>query len=267
MSLDIDYSPCQGPVDIRGAYQSQQTISPLSHWIQSFWQLSIPAGSFSYRSLPDNCVDWIIDLNDPQVSFIITPFTSAMVFDMVGAAAYFGIRFRILGQQSIIATPVGEFTTLDHELAAADLVPTWMLDQVAECLSRQMTFKTRCHALSQVLLGALKYVSVDQRLARYIRFSYQNKASHIQLSDRQCAEFGLSARQLRRLTHLYLGLSPKVFSRVLRFQHTLGLMKSTSSTAVWASAYFDQAHFCREFKQIAGVTPGEFSNLSVLYNT
>ncbi|MBE7179410.1 MAG: AraC family transcriptional regulator, partial [Mucilaginibacter polytrichastri] len=71
---------------------------------------------------------------------------------------------------------------------------------------------------------------------------------------------GLSARQLRRLFHFYVGDSPKVFSNVVRFQRLLR-MQSANATAfaekAWLDAgYYDQAHFIKEFRRFGGITPG-----------
>ena len=99
MPIDIDFNPSQGHVAQNNAYLNCVPSAPLSHWVQSFWQLNVPSGDYCYRSMPDNCVDLIINANDPQDIFIVSPFSSATEFDLVGPVSYFGIRFRVLGHQ------------------------------------------------------------------------------------------------------------------------------------------------------------------------
>jgi AraC-like DNA-binding protein len=69
----------------------------------------------------------------------------------------------------------------------------------------------------------------------------------------------VSERQLNRLFKQWIGLSPKEFTRIIRFQNALrNIMLADnvnwSSLAV-ESGYHDQAHFISEFKAFTGITP------------
>ncbi|MGR6872383.1 DUF6597 domain-containing transcriptional factor [Pseudomonas sp. HK3] len=266
MPLDIDYNPCQGRVGIDDLYLTLMPSTPLNQWVQMFWQLNVPYGSYHYRSVPDNCVDLIINVAQPDEMFIVTPFTSSIVFEMTGPVTYFGIRFRLLGHHGLICAPVGEWNNPEHTVTPNDLLSPDVLHQLCESVTQKLEFQPRCEAVSGVILGAIQHRKIDSRIARYIRYCYQSPQSNINLSDKQCAQFGLSARQLRRLTHQYLGLTPKDFAKVLRFQTTLNLMNLEPASGVWANHYYDQSHFIREFKSMSGVTPSEFLSSSVLYN-
>ena len=73
----------------------------------------------------------------------------------------------------------------------------------------------------------------------------------------------------RRFIALFLqgvGLTPKLFCRVLRFQRILDRLRADPN-ASWADlalagGYSDQSHFNREFREFAGVTPGEYRETS-----
>mgnify|MGYP000075082186 FL=1 len=265
MPIDINFNPCQGHVTQNSAYLNFQPAAPLSHWVQSFWQLNVPAGHYGYRSMPDNCLDLIINAQNPLDVFIVSPFSAATEFDVLGPVSYFGIRFRVLGHQGLIATPVGEWRD-DETVQVTDLMAGPVLDKIVECFSKSLPFNIRCKNVSTILLANMVYPKVDARLARYIRFCHSHTASSMRISEKQCRDFGLSARQLRRLSHQYLGLSPRELARVFRFQAMLKTMSNGNGKLAWADHYHDQPHFIREFKSLSGFTPNQFKRLSVLYN-
>ncbi|MBU1310389.1 MAG: helix-turn-helix domain-containing protein [Gammaproteobacteria bacterium] len=266
----LDYNPVQGQVADNHAYTTWQALAPLNRWVQAFWQLKVPKGQFCYHSVPDNCVDWIINQHCFNDNFLIPPFLSSTLFHIQGPASFFGIRFRILGHQGLIATPLGEWQ-MAGSVRAEDLLAKEVVGAVFAALentpgSNKPGFDAHLRLLSDVLLSAISCADVDPRLAHYIRYCYQNVGSYLDLSDSQCAEFGVSARQLRRLTSQHLGLLPKDFAKVLKFQHMLKAMHTAQYSRAYLDHYYDQPHFVREFKRLSGVTPSQFQKMSVLYN-
>lgn len=267
MLVNINDYSFQGRVNDSDSYFTSKPISPLSNWVQEFWQLNVPNGKYFYRSVPDNCVDIIINLTFPEEAFIVTPFSSAKVFEMTGPVSYFGIRFRILGHHAIIQAPLAEWSNDDNVISLSDILPKHLLSALNNSAYQVMPFQKRCEFFSQVLLAVLRSSEVDHRLIRYILYCDRSFASNIDLSNKQCSKFGVSARHLRRLTSQYLGLSPREFAKVYRFQKTLRAMRMENCVNVWAHYYYDQPHFNRDFKNMSGVTPSEFRSMSVLYNT
>lgn len=73
---------------------------------------------------------------------------------------------------------------------------------------------------------------------------------------------GLSARQFERAFHEQMGMSPKLFARAARLDFALQL-KRVNPGHTWArvsqeAGYFDQTHFVKDFKSLAGETPSTF---------
>jgi len=77
---------------------------------------------------------------------------------------------------------------------------------------------------------------------------------------------GYSHRRFIALFSRAVGLTPKLYCRVRRFQHGLelaGERQSSSKVEVALGAgYSDQPHFNRQFREFAGVTPSEYDQLS-----
>lgn len=80
--------------------------------------------------------------------------------------------------------------------------------------------------------------------------------------DNVAARYGITARYLQKLFLQYTGLTPKLYSKINRFQSSLRLVnrQGSSLTAIaYDCGYFDQSHFIREFKSFTGYTPTGYS--------
>jgi AraC-like DNA-binding protein len=79
-------------------------------------------------------------------------------------------------------------------------------------------------------------------------------------------QLGISQRQAERKFNEQVGLSPKLFSRLIRFHSSLKFAahpKPYSLTEIaYLSGYFDQSHFIREFREFSGISPKNYFNLN-----
>jgi AraC-like DNA-binding protein len=75
------------------------------------------------------------------------------------------------------------------------------------------------------------------------------------------SRYGFTSRYLQKLFLQYTGLTPKLYSKINRFQNSLKLVtqKDASLTSIaYDCGYFDQSHFIREFKAFTGYTPSGY---------
>jgi AraC-like DNA-binding protein len=75
------------------------------------------------------------------------------------------------------------------------------------------------------------------------------------------AELGCSRRHLAARFREQVGVTPKAAARVLRFHHALDRLRAGERWAdiAYDCGYSDQPHLNREFREFAGVTPGELA--------
>ena len=94
----------------------------------------------------------------------------------------------------------------------------------------------------------------------------QLAASHGALPDEPLMdETGWSRRHVTEHFRRQLGVSPKAYARLLRFEHARALLselpsepQGTVADVAIAAGYYDQSHLTRDFTAMAGMTPGVF---------
>ncbi len=88
-----------------------------------------------------------------------------------------------------------------------------------------------------------------------------NKAGQIPITE-LADKTGISISSLERRFQRQTGLTPKAYSKILRFNRVFKLIRETGATKwqdiIYRCGYYDQAHFIKEFAKYAGDTPGKF---------
>jgi AraC-like DNA-binding protein len=88
------------------------------------------------------------------------------------------------------------------------------------------------------------------------------KQSGVSLRD-MAAEVGLSQRRFIQVFKAEVGMAPKLFSRVQRFQSARALIHRQENFPDWPEiamecGYFDQSHLIRDFQEFCGVSPAAY---------
>lgn len=114
-------------------------------------------------------------------------------------------------------------------------------------------------ALSNYFITRLSHFNSDQFMMRFI---HQRQLSHhISLETIQ-KQHHITERQLERKFMHHLGITPKLYQRILRFECALlqlsGPQTISLTDLAYACGYYDQAHFIKDFKAFSGFTPNQF---------
>jgi AraC-like DNA-binding protein len=76
------------------------------------------------------------------------------------------------------------------------------------------------------------------------------------------AKFRINSRQLERVFRAETGLSPKLFSRIVRFNHAKRMIEENPDISLaqltYDCGYSDQAHFNKNFRELFDLSPADF---------
>lgn len=223
-----------------------------------FWSLQSPAAlstPVDYRVLSDGCVDLLIDCAVDGRLIVAGTADHFSIVPMSGMVDYFGIRFLPGSFHRFFRHPLKDVA---NRMEFFEDVFTGGLGDIEPMLQETGSFAARIKMAERFLLHRLdsQRLFPDERFAVILHQMYRNQG-RIRLEDGP--GHGISPRQLRRWFDRYVGVNPKSFLRIVRFQSLLdALLRSPKNTWTDLSleyGFYDQSHFIREFKQFTGLTP------------
>jgi AraC-like DNA-binding protein len=241
---------------------------PLHPYVASIWRAESQFSHSSETILPKQNVDLLFNLGEPQHVVggtrspqrglndfhVAGPQTGALTVQPQGNMNLLGVSLKMDGCSGLLALPMTELT--DQTVEAHNIFPQqrFLWEQVAEAHS----FEAQRNLLMRWLIKALQptpHLDLVQHACWSLR---EQPTSHT--LDQLSAQLNLSSRHLRRIMLHHVGLGPAQYMRLSRFVKSLHLMPKVPSLTdiAYNVHYADQAHFCRDFKEIAGMTPSEY---------
>ncbi len=243
----------------------------LTPFVRFFWVLECSVSDIPYvhRTMADGCAELIVHYKG-RFEELDAPGTSDGYRSMVHAQSRTFRRFRTKENFGIFGAYLYPFTvsfltrtpsadTSDHLI---DLSSLFGSDgrELEERLMLAETTARRIELLAGFLDGKLSRISpMEERIFSSIRHVVHSHGSDN--VGRLAERFNMSTRQLERTFKDHAGFSPKLFSRIARFQSAIregyGPIRSLTDLAL-NCGYYDQSHFIHEFKAFSGHHPRAF---------
>lgn len=176
---------------------------------------------------------------------------------ILGIVDVFTIHFQPAGFHHLFGTPMCELTDASYD---ADGVIGAHSTVLRQRLSAVATFEERILIAEEYLLARVRAGGDLDQVAR--------EANRLFASNGTCtvttmaARAELTERQLERRFLAQVGVSPKLYSRVVRFSAALDSKLSSPETS-WTDiahdlCYHDQMHMVHDFRDLAGDSPTRF---------
>ena len=172
-----------------------------------------------------------------------------------GHVEQLGISFWVGGAYPVLNVPLAE---LLNQFALLDALDEPTLMPLYSRLHEVGSLPERIRLLEQWLCNRLSIGNERDPLVPASLAALREGAGHL-LIPALAEKFAISQRQLERLYHSQVGMSPKQYSQLLRVETARLALKqlhgqSTTSLAM-ELGFYDQSHFIREFSAVIGMSP------------
>jgi len=244
-------------------YREIQPSPAAARVVRCYWILEDDGASRGpQRIVPDGRSELILNLGQPYESqtpsgwksqpqyFFMGQITGPLLLRAAGRARTIGIRFHPHTAGHVLGIPANELTNTATELDHLSR-PLWReLEPLAELHGPLDAIQV----LDQVI--ARRDFKSDEQLADAVR-ELEGSRGSMRIAE-IAYRAGLSARQFERRFLSAVGIPPKLFCRMQRFQRVFPALENQHDG--WADTaarcgYYDQAHLIRDFHEFAGKPP------------
>lgn len=246
------FSPEQ-PWFVFSAADRYSLVVPDNPMVSHYYSFSVDDPSHMTLAIPDGCVDMVFDCDStrPAARICGTPF-QARRFELLHGHRYFGMRFAqgIVPKFSNLSASElndGEYNLLDiipeAEKAFERIVSSQSLSEQMQTFIDELYTNLNLSSPSVTvgLIGTILRCNGNLQMNKLEDFT------------------GYTSRTIQRQFREHIGMSPKVFSRIVRCQAALKLLNQINDPSLLNLAlelgFSDQPHFQREFKQLICSTP------------
>ncbi|HCQ89929.1 MAG TPA: hypothetical protein DIU45_09525 [Clostridium sp.] len=249
-------------------YKEYKPSEELKPYICCYWYLKTNKdidGDYYIRVLPDGCINLVFsDYNKPfdDNSLLIGLNKKPSCFVIKNHRELFGIRLYPGTSGLIFNCPASEF--LDKTIP---LKYFWgdILLKINNELSKKIFIYDKIELIEAYIKSLLinkMDLKLDPIVQNSLNYIYDAKG---QVSVNEIANnLNISSKSLFRKYNNWIGISPKLFCRIVRFQNTLKDITSLKEMPLCELAlengYYDQPHFIKEFKEFYGNCPSELFN-------
>lgn len=263
-----------GPDEKDMQYVCWTPSRPLSDFVERLWLFSDAPGHLKERIVPSGTIELVINLHENELriydllghrcrrlsgAVVSGAYRQSFVIDTQEHASIIGVHFKPGGAFSFLGVEASELADIHVDLEAL-----WGGSSI-ELRERLCVAKTPAERFSllEKALAAHLFRPLERHYA--VRFALDTFGrADPDLAVRDVArDAGLSQRRFIQLFAREVGMSPKLFCRVRRFQQALETVRQ-AAVPDWARlavdcGYYDQSHLIHDFRFFANLCPTEYT--------
>src|SRR5579863_6495255 len=193
-------------------------------------------------------------------NFVIGPFRKELLLYSDGLTGFVAVRFHPWGFAAFSKRKMTEL--INSILPAEDLMEGFpnLSMQTADGSGERGRVNTKLEILGNWLMRLPEEQPERKTAVPAIARSIKAEKGIVKIAE-LAAAFGINPRKLERLFMSEIGMSAKLFARILRFNHAKGLIERDPDIPLagltYETGYADQAHFSHNFREMFGYTRSE----------
>jgi AraC-like DNA-binding protein len=221
------------------------------------------------KIIPDGCSELIFHFGDPykisseQKPEALQSFSIAagqidqpIFLKPTGRSGVLGVKFKPLGMWKMLGCDMQLLRNQTYHLGD---VMEISIEHIVEQIQNSATHEQRINTVETFLIRRLATMKTGDEIGPLIN-EIKTKKGQVSVRDLS-GRYKISNRKMERLFLQQVGVSAKLYSRLIRFSNVYNLVQQPSFTkaeATYLSGYFDQAHFNKEFREFTGENPEEY---------
>lgn len=246
-------------------FQHYVPVSPLSEFVGLFWYWRGHKVSYSKeRLLPTGTSELVFNLGcgTPIIAGISGPHSRSIIIERTAHDELLGIHFNPGGAFPFLGFPLSDLHGLS--LPLSDIWGKERASQLFSLIYQAKTVEMKFQVLERWLLRIATRPLKHHPAVSFAVREFQKDPGL--LSTAGVAErVNLSQRRFIQLFRDEIGLTPKLFCRIRRFQEVLKTVEESRDVDWVAVAlscgYFDQPHFNHDFREFSNVSPTDYLKL------
>jgi AraC-like DNA-binding protein len=244
-------------------FQHRAPIAPLSSLVEIFWYWSGGGTEERERILPMPTLELIVQLRSSRpFAGVAGPHSESFIIDRRQTNDILGVHFRAGGAFPFLGCAFDELH--NTHVSLADLWGEKKARRLVELLEEAPTVDAKFDLLERWLMWIANRPLKHHPAVAFALREFQADPGLFS-SERLAKEVNLSQRRFIELFRDEVGMTPKLFCRVQRFQSVIRWIDQQTEVdwvdLALSHGYSDQSHFIHDFRAFSGLKPSEYLGL------
>lgn len=177
-----------------------------------------------------------------------------------GNSKSFGVKIKPSGFH-LFAGMVGK--EFKNQFVEIDLLNSTVLNELEHKIFNAKSVKEKIKEVENYILSLLYKLELNYDYFLFesiVQYIYTNKG--VLIYKNLPITFNVNYKKIERLFDKYLGITPKTYIRIVRFNAAINLYLKNQEESLtqigFQLGFFDQAHFIRDFKLFTSLSPKKF---------
>jgi len=256
-------------------FQTYRPVPPLSDFIENFWLYDGYASPHLRECIfPSGTFELVFNLRDDELriykgeqanrcarlsgAIVSGPYSGFFVTDRAEETSVMGVHFKPGGAFPFLGLSAAEFADTH-----VDLEDIWgrHSGEIHDQLAVEQSPGRRFQILENALVSRMGK-SLEHHPAVSLALDGFRHDTSRAVVRKMAQEAGLSNRRLIDVFNFEVGVKPKLFARIQRFQRVRRVAQRFPAVD-WGQVsleqgYFDQSHLIRDFLAFSGLTPEDY---------